>query len=179
MEGDRRRGEDQGRRPPQLTDNPRMPAKPRRSTGLRRIRGPWRVAVVEGSMLPAIEPGDWLLVDPTTIRWPRRGSVVVFHEPDGGALAVKRVAAGPGQRVPFAEGYLELADDEAWLVSDATAEDAAKHGFGAPTDSRVYGPVPVELLVGRAWVRYAPLRRIGLIAREPGRTVPDPSTPAS
>ena len=70
-------------------------------------------------MLPAIEPGDWLLVDPTTIRWPRRGSVVVFHEPDGGALAVKRVAAGPGDRVPFAEGYLELADDEAWLVSDA------------------------------------------------------------
>ena len=66
-------------------------------------------------MLPAIEPGDWLLVDPTTIRWPRRGSVVVFHEPDGGALAVKRVAAGPGDRVPFAEGYLELADDEAWL----------------------------------------------------------------
>ena len=68
-------------------------------------------------------------------------------------------------RVPFAEGYLELADDEAWLVSDATAEDAADHGFGAPTNSRVYGPVPVELLVGRAWFRYAPLRRIGLIAR--------------
>ena len=116
-------------------------------------------------MLPAIEPGDWLLVDPTTIRWPRRGSVVVFREPDGGALAVKRVAAGPGDRVPFAEGFLELADDEAWLRSDATAEDAASRGFGAPTDSRVYGPVPVELLVGRAWFRYAPLRRIGLIAR--------------
>ena len=116
-------------------------------------------------MLPVIEPGDWLLVDPTTIRWPRRGSVVVFREPDGGALAVKRVAAGPGDRVPFAEGYLELADDEAWLVSDATAEDAAKHGFGVPMDSRQFGPVPVELLVGRAWFRYAPLRRIGLIAR--------------
>jgi signal peptidase I len=116
-------------------------------------------------MLPAIEPGDWLLVDPTTLRWPRRGSVVVFHEPDGGALAVKRVAAGPGDRVPFAQGYLELADDEAWLVSDATAEGAAENGFGAPTDSRVYGPVPVELLVGRAWFRYAPLRRIGLIGR--------------
>jgi len=133
--------------------------------------------VIEGSMLPAIEPGDWLLVDPTTVRWPRRGSVVVFNEPDGGALAVKRVAAGPGDRVPFAEGYLELADDEAWLVSDATPEDASRRGFGTPTDSRVYGPVPVELLVGRAWFRYAPLRRIGLIARGPGR--PALSTPAS
>ena len=116
-------------------------------------------------MLPAIEPGDWLLVDPTVMHWPRRGSIVVFREPDGDGLAVKRVAAGPGDRVPFAEGYLELAGDEAWLLSDATTEGAARHGFGAPTDSRVYGPVPVELLVGRAWFRYAPLRRIGLIAR--------------
>ena len=43
-------------------------------------------------MEPAIREGDWLLVDPTTTRWPRRGSVVAFHEPDGGALAIKRVA---------------------------------------------------------------------------------------
>lgn len=117
-------------------------------------------------MAPAIEPGDWLLVDPTTVRWPRRGSVVVFREPDaGGELAVKRVVAGPGDRVAFAEGYLELADDEAWLVSDATTETTAALGFGEPIDSRVYGPVPVELLVGRAWFRYAPLTRIGRIAR--------------
>jgi signal peptidase I len=116
-------------------------------------------------MAPAIEPGDWLLVDPTTVRWPRRGSVVVFREPDGGGLAVKRIAAGPGDRVPFAEGYLELADDEAWLVSDATAEATAALGFGEPIDSHAFGPVPVELLVGRAWFRYAPLRRIGLIGR--------------
>jgi signal peptidase I len=116
-------------------------------------------------MAPAIEPGDWLLVDPTTVRWPRRGSVVVFNEPDGGALAIKRVAAGPGDRLPFAEGYLQLADDEAWLVSDATPETAAEQGFGEPIDSRRYGPVPVELLVGRAWFRYAPLRRLGRILR--------------
>lgn len=120
-------------------------------------------------MAPAIESGDWLLVDPTVVRWPRRGSVVVFEEPDGGGLSVKRVAAGPGDRVAFAQGYLELADDEAWLLSDATTEAAAERGFGEPVDSRVYGPVPVELLVGRAWFRYAPLRRLGRIARpEPG-----------
>ena len=104
-------------------------------------------------MAPAIEPGDWLLVDPTTVRWPRRGTVVVFQEPDGGGLAVKRVAAGPGDRVAFAQGYLEL------------AETAAGLGFGEPVDSRSYGPVPMELLVGRAWFRYAPLRRLGRIPR--------------
>jgi signal peptidase I len=135
--------------------------------GLHRLRGPWRVAVVEGSMRPAIEGGDWLLVDPTTLRWPRRGSVVVFREPDGETLAIKRVAAGPGERVRFADGYLVLADDEAWLLSDASPEAAAAAGDGPPIDSRRYGPVPVALLVGRAWFRYAPLRRIGRIPGPP------------
>ena len=125
-------------------------------------------------MAPAIEPGDWLLVDPTTVRWPRRGSVVVVHEPDGGALAIKRVAAGPGDRVAFAEGYLELADDEAWLLADATPETAEARGFGEPVDSRRYGPVPVELLIGRAWFRYAPLNRLGRIPRPSQRAATEP-----
>src|SRR5512141_1106189 len=114
-------------------------------------------------MHPAVESGDWLLVDPTVTRWPRRGSVVVFREPDGGSLAVKRVTAGPGDRVPFADGYLELAEDEAWLVGDAAAAETEAAGFGEPIDSRRYGPVQRDLLVGRAWFRYAPLRRIGRI----------------
>ena len=115
-------------------------------------------------MRPAIEPGDWLLVDPTTARWPRRGSVVVFREPDSDELAIKRVAARPGDRVPYEDGYLILGDDEAWLVSDANEADLLAAGLGEPVDSRRYGPVPVELLVGRAWFRYAPLRRLGRIA---------------
>jgi len=128
-------------------------------------------------MLPTIDAGDWLLVDPTTTRWPRRGTVVVFREPDGGELAVKRVAAGPGDRVPFADGVLELAEDEAWLLSDATDDEAAAAGFGEPIDSRRYGPVPVELLVARAWFRYGPLRKIGRIPRPPTPPPTRPSTP--
>jgi signal peptidase I len=119
-------------------------------------------------MAPAILSGDWLLIDPTTSRWPRRGSIVVFREPDGGTLAIKRVAAGPGDRVAFADGYLELADDEAWLLSDAGPEVTAAAGHGEPIDSRRYGPVAVESLIGRAWFRYAPLRRLGRIPRASG-----------
>ena len=116
-------------------------------------------------MRPTIEPGDWLLVDPTTARWPRRGSVVVFREPDSEELAIKRVAARPGDRVPYAEGYLILGDDEAWLLSDANDAELMAAGLGEPVDSRRYGPVPVELLIGRAWFRYAPIRRIGRLPR--------------
>jgi signal peptidase I len=134
-------------------------------TGRRRLRGPWRIVVAEASMLPAIAPGDWLLVDPTTRAWPRRGSVVVVQEPDSGELAIKRVAAGPGDRVPFADGYLILAEDEAWLSSDAGDEETRAAGFGPPIDSRRYGPVPLDLLRGRAWFRYGPLGRFGRIPR--------------
>src|SRR5436309_7699675 len=84
-----------------------------------RLRGPWRVAVIEESMAPAILPGDWLLVDPTIRHWPRRGTLVVFREPDSELLAIKRVAAGPGDRVQLDEGHLVLGADEAWLLSDA------------------------------------------------------------
>lgn len=116
-------------------------------------------------MRPAIEPGDWLLVDPTTARWPRRGSVVVFREPGSGVLAIKRVAARPGDWVPFGDGRLRMGDDEAWLTGDATDVELEAAGAGAAIDSRRYGPVPVDALVGRAWLRYWPVRRMGRIAR--------------
>jgi len=129
--------------------------------------GPWRVAVVEASMRPAIEPGDWLLSDPTVRRWPRRGTVVVFREPGSEILAIKRVAARPGEvvaDVPVTDPdsgeerrvTIRLSPDEAWLVGDA---------LDASVDSRRYGPVALDRLVARAWFRYAPVRRIGRLLR--------------
>lgn len=126
------------------------------SSALHRIRGTWRVAVVEDSMAPTIEPGDWLLLDPTAGRWPRVGSVVVFREPESNLLAIKRVAARGGQHVTIEEGLLHFETDEAWLLGDAG---------GASVDSRRYGPVRFDRYVGRAWFRYAPLLRIGRLRR--------------
>ncbi len=75
------------------------------SVVLRRARrGPWRVEIAEGSMAPALRPGDWLLVDPTGRRWPRPGSIVVVREPDTGILAIKRVAARGRRRAGAYQG---------------------------------------------------------------------------
>jgi signal peptidase I len=119
-------------------------------------RGPWRVAVSETSMAPALEPGDWLLVDPTCRRWPSRGSVVVVREPLTGVLVLKRVAARPGDAVRTPAGVIRLGPDEAWLLGDAPDRSV---------DSRGYGPVPLAALVGRAWLRYWPVRRLGRLGR--------------
>ena len=102
LEGDRRRREDARRGTTRLTARSSCASRgPADRRGLvvpsrcgRRLRGPWRLAIAQASMEPTIRAGDWLLVDPTTDRWPRRGTIVAFHEPDGGALSVKRVAAG-------------------------------------------------------------------------------------
>src|SRR3954467_11710791 len=117
---------------PSMTGPRRFPRLPAVRTD--RLGGPWRIAVVEGSMLPAIESGDWLLVDPTVARWPRRGSVVVFREPGSGLLAIKRVVARPGDWVRFADGWLRMGDDEAWLLGDAPDEALAAAGHGPAVD---------------------------------------------
>ena len=124
-------------------------------------------------MRPTIEPGDWLLVDTTVRRWPKRGSVVVFLEPGSDVLAIKRVAAGPGDVVHGVrvtdpetghevEVTIRLIPDEAWLLGDDPT---------VSIDSRRYGPVALDRLVGRAWLRYAPLRRIGILRRRGGRSL--------
>lgn len=116
-------------------------------------------------MAPAIEPGDWLVVNPRASTWPKPGAVVVFREPMSDTLAVKRVAAGPGERVRFADGYLTLAHDEAWLTADASEAATRAAGFGPPIDSNRFGPVSTDRLVGRVLFRYGPLRRFGRIGR--------------
>ena len=102
-------------------------------------------------MEPALEPGDWLLVDPTVARWPRRGSIVIAREPGSDLLVAKRLVGRPGDEVATELGPYRLATGEAWLVGDA----AGSH------DSRHYGPVALERLVARAWFRYGPVRKIG------------------
>jgi signal peptidase I len=116
-------------------------------------------------MVPAILPGDWLVVNPLVAAWPKPGTVVVFHEPLSETLAIKRVAARTGDRVQFAGGYLTLGPGEAWLTADADEKAAASVGSGPPVDSRRFGPVDVDDLIGSVLFRYAPLRRFGRIPR--------------
>jgi signal peptidase I len=115
-------------------------------------------------MRPALEPGDWLLVDPTIHVWPKRGSIVVIEEPNSDLLAIKRVAARPGDVIRTTDGPIRLGRTEAWLLGDDRA---------VSRDSRSYGPVDLDNLVGRAWFRYGPRGRTGRLEREAGATGAD------
>lgn len=101
-----------------------------------------RVLVKGPSMVPALRPGDHLLV--VKRRSARPGWVVVVRLPDG-PLAVKRLA--------------RIVDGGAlWVEGD--------NPFGS-TDSRTLGPLPPEALDGVAVARIWPRPRVF----RPGRAI--------
>ena len=94
-------------------------------------------------MVPALLPGDRVLAVRTR---PREGDVVAMRDPrDHARIIVKRLV-----RV-VDDGALEV-------VGDNAAES---------TDSREFGPVPRDLVVGRVVYRYAPTDRAGRVERRP------------
>jgi nickel-type superoxide dismutase maturation protease len=101
-----------------------------------------RVVVTGTSMQPTLEPGDRLVIGPA---WRLRpGQLVAVPDPrHTERLLVKRIHA--------------LSDGGADLRGDNPA---------GSTDSRHFGPVPVGVIRGRVWYRYAPPARAGW---RPGR----------
>ncbi len=113
-----------------------------------------RVEVSGESMAPALLPGDRLLVvaPPLALRRLRRGDVVALRDPRRPSrVVVKRVAALPGEAVTCDGAVLTAGDG--WVVLG--------DNLPASTDSRVFGPVPRHLVLGRCVLRYLPEQRRG------------------
>ncbi|MCO5203197.1 MAG: nickel-type superoxide dismutase maturation protease [Chloroflexi bacterium] len=108
-------------------------------------RGYRRWEVSGRSMMPALEPGDWLIVERVRRggRPVRPGDIVLAGDPrEQARTLVKRV-------VRIDE------DGLAWLEGDNPAES---------TDSRHFGAVGVDEILGRVRWRYWPPRRVGRLA---------------
>lgn len=115
---------------------------------LRRVH---RFEVVGASMLPALQPGDRVLV------WrgarPRWGDVVAVRDPRvPERMMLKRVAAAPGGRAAGPGGEILIAGTGYIVLGD---------NAGSTTDSTNFGPVAPKDIKGRAFYRYAPASRRG------------------
>ena len=132
------------------------------------------------SMEPNLHTNERLVIEKLSYHFhgPRRGDVVVLRDPSGGPeLLIKRVVGLPGERVTLADGRVYVDGtpiDEPYL--DQPTQGGGRswvvppfHVFvmgdnrGASRDSRIFGTVPMEELIGKALFRYWPLQEIGLV----------------
>lgn len=145
------------------------------------------------SMYPSFFDGEYLLTDKLSYRFkdPQRGDVIIFHAPAGARCPkelqcdfVKRIIGLSRETIEIKEGkiyingslieesYVQtndevinrevktelqfvLKEDEYFVMGDNRSHSS---------DSRAWGSVPKENIVGRAWIRYWPLKRAGIIA---------------
>lgn len=138
---------------------------------------------VEGtSMLPSLEDQERIFVNKFVYRWEpiARGDVVVFRYPrDLSKSYIKRVVAVPGDRVVidngrlYVNGRLQHEDYVPARFADQRSypETAVPEGAffvlgdhrSMSSDSRDFGPVPRDYIVGKAVFIYWPVEKLGLL----------------
>ena len=145
------------------------------------------------SMFPTYEHGEYLLTDKISYKLgvPERGDVVVFHAPEAsqcpegtGCDFIKRVIGVPGDTVLVADDHIYVNGtllEESYIAPEVPTMAGAYTRNGPVTipsgeyfvagdnrphssDSRVWGPVPLDKIVGKVFFRYWPPQRMGVIS---------------
>ena len=135
------------------------------------------------SMEPNFFDHEYLVVDEISyrLREPKRGEVIVFHYPkDPSQYFIKRVIGLPGETVEITDGKVKIYNDQfengkvldetIYLDQDFTAATQTVtlkpneyflmgDNRSASLDSRFFGPVTMDRIVGRVWVRGYPIDR--------------------
>ncbi len=136
--------------------------------------------VLGQSMEPNLHTSQRVVVEKVTYRFfhgPRRGDIVVIDMPDQSEMLIKRVIGLPGETIEIRGGQVYIDGhplEEPWRVHPGGSDYPPRlipplHVFvlgdnrGASNDSRSFGPVPIEYIVGRAWFSYWPKEYIGLV----------------
>jgi signal peptidase I len=140
-----------------------------------------RIRVESISMQPTLYPGDYVIINKLAYRFtgnPDRGDVIVFrYPPNPDAIPyIKRVIGLPGDQVHIADGKIYI-DGQQMLEPYLSATTSRGGDWTVPegnffvmgdnrnnsSDSRTWGFVPFENIIGRAELIYLPPQHWGLL----------------
>jgi signal peptidase I len=134
------------------------------------------------SMVPTLREDQHLLIDKLTPRFDdySRGDIIVFHppgQPTDTTPYIKRVIGVGGDHIELRDGKVWIngaqldepyiskegnastdpqTDENSWDVPAGSLFVMGDHR-NAAVDSRQFGFVPVDRVIGRAWLRFWPL----------------------
>lgn len=114
---------------------------------------------------------------------PQRGDIVVLHPPvDQGKPYIKRVIGLPGEQLSIQDGAVFINGErleESYLNGIATTWSGSigQEAITIPegqvfvmgdnrnnsTDSRVFGPIDIDDIIGKAWISYWPTDRLDIL----------------
>jgi signal peptidase I len=140
--------------------------------------------VVEHCMEPSFHEGERLLVNKVIFHFtdPKRGDVIILHPPiDPEAVYIKRIIAIPGDTVEVKEGAVYINGiklDEPYIKEPPTytlteriiPEDeyfVLGDNRNNANDSHKWGTVSRENIIGKAWLRFWPLKEWGFVHHYP------------
>lgn len=146
--------------------------------------------IVSGaSMIPTFQNGQYLIVDELSYRiaTPSRGDVIIFRYPkDPTQFFIKRVIGLPGEtvRIQLGSVYIvetsgkEIVLNEPYIINQGNGRDMSVTlnpgeyfvmGDNRPesSDSRIWGVLPRQNIIGRAFVRLLPFGQASIF---PGYT---------
>ena len=137
------------------------------------------------SMEPTLKVQDRVIVNKLSYDFHdvHRGDIIVFKSPPGEETAsvkdlIKRVIALPGETVEARDGHILIDGQplqEPYLVDGVTTGEMEPHkvpaghlwvmGDNRPNskDSRFFGAIDEDLIVGRAFVRVWPIPKLSLL----------------
>lgn len=143
--------------------------------------------IVSGSsMIPSFQNGEYLIIDEFSyhFREPARGEVIIFRYPQNPKkFFIKRIIGLPQEKIEITDSKIYIYNQETpegMLINESYLKNVEVFMLDSmitlgeneyfvlgdnreiSSDSRIWGPLEEDLIIGRAWIRLWPFNKASI-----------------